>query len=192
MAQVRNVLRGVAVTANAGPAEILRGLDLALQRLQVPTLAAAVLGQLRALSAEPADSAEPGAPDGPRVALTWSNAGHPPPLLLAPDGTVEMLAREPDLLLGLLPGDARTDHELPLPAGSTVLLYTDGLVERRGQSLDDGLDRLAGVAAGLAGLGVQDLADPVLGALAGDAEDDVVLLVARVVPPPAGRSGEPR
>ena len=179
MAQVRNVLRGVALTSDGGPAEILQGLDLALQRLQVPTLATAVLGQLRA------PVAEPGAPGGPRVALTWSNAGHPPPLLLAPDGSVELLAREPDLLLGLVPGSARGDHELSLPAGSTLLLYTDGLVERRGESLDDGLGRLAGVVAGLAGLGVQDLADAVLTALAGDAEDDVVLVVARVVPPSA-------
>ena len=67
--------------------------------------------------------------------LTWSNAGHLPPLLLPPDGRACLLEREPDLLLGVEPTTTRQDHTVLLPPGSTVLLYTDGLVERRGTSL---------------------------------------------------------
>ncbi|WP_459646008.1 PP2C family protein-serine/threonine phosphatase, partial [Kineococcus sp. NUM-3379] len=71
--------------------------------------------------------------------LRWSNAGHPPPLLLTPRGEVRILTGRPTLLLGIDPGTERADEVLEVERGSTVLLYTDGLVERRGQSLDEGL-----------------------------------------------------
>jgi len=60
---------------------------------------------------------------GVRV-LRWSNAGHPPPLLVQPDGTVQVLERPPDLLLGVDPEAERADHAQVLPEGSTVLLTT--------------------------------------------------------------------
>ena len=79
--------------------------------------------------------------------LRWSNAGHPPPLLLHADGTAEFLETEPDLLIGFAPGIPRHDHSVVLEAGATLLVFTDGLVERRDSSLTDGLAWLAATAA---------------------------------------------
>ena len=168
MAQVRNVLRGVGQTLDASPGEVLQALDGALHRLQVGVMATAVL--CRACS--PAD-------DG-SVALTWSNAGHPPPLLLHPDGTAELLAHDPELLLGMQPDWPRTDHSVDLPPGATLVLYTDGLVERRGEGLDEGLERVVATAGELHALSPDDLVDGLLTRLAAGAEDDVALLVVRV------------
>ncbi|SNS51748.1 Serine phosphatase RsbU, regulator of sigma subunit [Geodermatophilus pulveris] len=171
MAQVRNVLRGVSVTVDGGPARVLAALDRALRRLDIDTLATAVLCQASA------------APDDPRpraVRLRWSNAGHPPPLLVHPDGTAEFLARVPELLLGVAPDRARTDHEVTLAPGATVVLYTDGLVERRDQDLDAGSARLRAVAGELGGLAPDRLCDALLDRLAAGSEDDVALLVVRV------------
>ncbi len=190
MAQVRNVLRGVASCVDGSPGGVLAALDRALQRLQVTTLATAVLGRVRQSSSERTAGVGPAS-----AVLQWSNAGHPPPVLLHPDGRAELLDREPDLLLGLLPSTLRTDHEVDLPVGSTVVLYTDGLVERRDQLLDDGLARLRDTLAELPHLSPQQLADALLERLARAAEDDVALLVARVAgagpgataaPPPTG------
>ena len=170
MAQVRNVLRGVAQTLQAPPAEVLGALDSALARLGVDTMASAVVCQVR--------PAQTGASSG-GVRLRWSNAGHPPPLLVHPDGT-RFLAERPELLLGVDPARPRSDREVVLPPGSTVVLYTDGLVERRGQTLDDGMAHLRGVAAGLHALPPERLCDVLLERLATGAEDDVALLAVRV------------
>jgi serine phosphatase RsbU (regulator of sigma subunit) len=94
-----------------------------------------------------------------------------------------VLERRPHLLLGLDPEAPRSDHELLLPAGATLLLYTDGLVESREQPLDEGLERLRVTAAGLAGSPVDDLCDTLLDRLAPSPDDDVALLALRVRPP---------
>jgi serine phosphatase RsbU (regulator of sigma subunit) len=74
--------------------------------------------------------------------LRWSNAGHPPPVVLNPDGSSLVLAGSaPDLLLGNDQETTRVKSDVTLDRGSTVLLYTDGLVERRGEHLDQGLER---------------------------------------------------
>jgi hypothetical protein len=91
MAQIRNVLRGVAQTVLAPPGRVLTALDTTLEHLQVRSLATAVLAQVR----QDATQATAG-----RCTVWWSNAGHPPPLLLLPGGTVPLLERRPDLLLG--------------------------------------------------------------------------------------------
>lgn len=170
MGQVRNVLRGVAYTLVEPPAAVLSALDRALRGLQVETLATAVIAQVE----QPPEHAE----QDLRL-LRWSNAGHPPPLLIRPDGEALLLDREADLLLGWEPATARTDHEIDLPAGTTVVLYTDGLVERRGERLDDGLERLRAAAGDLSGLALDDLCDQLLGRLASDAEDDIALVALR-------------
>ncbi|QFR97447.1 GAF domain-containing SpoIIE family protein phosphatase [Streptomyces tsukubensis] len=79
-------------------------------------------------------------PHGDRWKLTWSNAGHPPPLLRTPEGRVTVL-HEHDLLLGAPSSLPRHDHERELPAGSVLLLYTDGLVERRDTDIDTSIAR---------------------------------------------------
>ena len=79
MAQVRNVLRGVAHVLGGAPAEVLTGLDRALSDLTVQGLATAVVATV-----------DDGDADGGRV-LCWSNAGHPPPVLIEPDGAARLL-----------------------------------------------------------------------------------------------------
>nr|WP_281373031.1 SpoIIE family protein phosphatase [Kineococcus aurantiacus] len=173
MAQVRNVLRGIAHALDGPPSRVLRALDRAVHDLAVGTLGTAVLAQLEQT---PADRAA-----GRRV-LRWSNAGHLPPLLLRADGTAELLDRPADLLLGLAPGTGRSDHSAVLHDGDTVVLYTDGLVERRGEDLDEGLERLRRTVADLAGRDPDELCDELLERLSDGREDDVALLVLRLHP----------
>jgi len=126
--------------------------------------------------------------------LRWTNAGHLPPLLVEPDGTVrELRSGTPELVLGVTSGTRRSDAEVEVPRGSTVVLYTDGLVERRGEHLQESIDRLAGMVAEAvpaaqasatapAVLDARYLADAVLArATAGEApEDDIALLAVHL------------
>ncbi|WP_369140250.1 SpoIIE family protein phosphatase [Modestobacter versicolor] len=173
MAQVRNVLRGIAHSRQEPPAAVLSALDRAMCDLEVDTLATAVLATVE----QPAEDEERGV----RL-LRWSNAGHPPPLLVSPEGDVTLLEHEPDLLLGLDPSATRADHVQELAPGSTVLFYTDGLVERRGTSLDAGLAWLAAELHRVGRLPLEELCDQLLGALEGAVEDDVALLAVRAHP----------
>jgi len=77
--------------------------------------------------------------DGDRVALV--NAGHPPPLTISADGQARLLPLADSVPLGAGPDD-RIVHHVALPAGTTLLGYTDGLIERRGEDITAGLDRL--------------------------------------------------
>lgn len=170
MAQVRNVLRGVAQALPGSPAEVVAGLDAALAELELGVLATLVLCQLVPV---------PGRDGSWR--LRWCNAGHPPPLLVHADGTAELLGRDPDLLVGLLREARRGEHEVVLRPGDTVLLYTDGLVETRRGDIETDLDRLRARVAPLAAGGPQALVDALLAA-AGAPEDDVALLAVQVGP----------
>jgi Stage II sporulation protein E (SpoIIE) len=80
--------------------------------------------------------------------LSWTNAGHPPPLLLErPGGRPERLATQDRLLWPDLAGRPRTRQRRLLPPGATLSLYTDGLVERRGGAIDAAIDRIAAALA---------------------------------------------
>jgi PAS domain S-box-containing protein len=171
MAQVRGVLRGVAHSLDASPAQVLTGLDHAMRDLRVDALVTAVLARVRTAT--------------PTAALTWSSAGHLPPLVIRPDGAVEVLDRDADLLLGVLPATARHDHELALPPGTTVLLFTDGLVERRGESLSQGLESLCRRVTSLSALPLEVLCDTLLSELPTDVDDDIAILAVRAVRPGA-------
>ncbi|WP_183061645.1 SpoIIE family protein phosphatase [Motilibacter peucedani] len=170
MGQVRTMLRTVAATTGAGPADVLRAVDGAMETLQVGVTATAVVARIDDLP-------------GGGTTVCWSNAGHPPPLVLQPDGTLlQLMAARADLLLGMDPGSDRAESTVELEAGATVLLYTDGLIERRGQSLDDGLARLRGALEDLAaeGLGLEQLCDGLLARLLPErTEDDVALVAVR-------------
>ena len=171
MGGVRSTLRGIAYVLADTPAGVLSALDRAMRDLDVGALATAVLARV-----------EPGQAGAGSRTLRWSNAGHPPPLLLHPTGTAELLGTDADLLLGLDPATARSDHQVALEPGSTVLLYTDGLVERRGAgSLDDGLDWLVATVAGLARLSLEELCDALLSEVADTADDDIALLAIRTL-----------
>jgi serine phosphatase RsbU (regulator of sigma subunit) len=170
MGQVRGLLRGIAFTTEQGPAAVLTRLDAALEGLQVRTNATAVVARLEQTPQE----REQGL-----TRLRWSNAGHPPPMAIDEQGAVQVLANdEADLLLGFDPSSERAETTTVLERGSTVLLYTDGLVERRGQNLDEGLERLRALLSELAPLPLEDLCDALLSRLLPPSSDDDVALVA--------------
>ncbi len=169
MAQVRNVLRGVAQTLGSPPAAVLAGLDRALAGLDLGLLATVVVAQV-----------DQGGTGRPRT-LSWCNAGHPPPVLASCDGTVRLLTGEPDLLVGLTTRLERADHEVELRPGDTVLLYTDGLVETRGGDIETDLQALVElVRSGWSpDEGPQELVDRLVDGLT-VLNDDVALLAVQV------------
>jgi serine phosphatase RsbU (regulator of sigma subunit) len=120
--------------------------------------------------------------------LSWTNAGHPPPLLLErPGGRPERLATQDRLLWPGLTGRPRTSQHRLLPPGATLLLYTDGLIEQRGGDIDSAIDRTAAaLAAAPANRPLPALLEQLAAEIADPgAADDIVLLAARI---PAGRA----
>ena len=175
MSQVRTLLRGIAVATGEGPAHVLRKVDEVMETLQVGTTATAVVARLEQDDSERARGV---------TRLRWSNAGHPPPMVMTADGTVTALAGvTSDLLLGVLPDTSRRESEVALDRDAIVLLYTDGLVERRGQSLEDGLVKLQETLEDLGHRDVDELCDEVLARmLPRRREDDVALVAVRLHP----------
>jgi serine phosphatase RsbU (regulator of sigma subunit)/PAS domain-containing protein len=175
MGQLRGLLRGIATYSDAGPGEVLRGLDTSMTTLLMRTLATAAVARFEQTD----DERERGV-----TRMRWANAGHLPPLVINPDGSVTELATwAGDLLLGVDPGVTRHEQVVTLDRGATVLLYTDGLIERRDADLDAGLDRLRVALTELAGLPLQELLDEVLDRLVhGRPEDDVALVAVRLHP----------
>jgi serine phosphatase RsbU (regulator of sigma subunit) len=176
MSQARSMLRALAHDRPGSPAHILGRLDRVLTALQVGRMATALLARVEPGHGEPAHG---GAGTG-RSRMRWSSAGHVPPLLLRRDGEVRVLDRPPDRLLRAGWTGPRRDHEVPLAAGDTVLLVTDGPAEKGRCDIDRGLDRLAAVLAELVGRPVEELCDAVLDRiLTRRADDDVALLALR-------------
>jgi len=168
MGQLRGLLRGIAYSASAGPAGVLSQLDAAIEGLGLGALATVLVGRLE----------RPGGADGGTL-LRWASAGHLPPLLRTADGEVRVLdAARPGLLLGVDATRPRTEQQVLLEPGSTLLLYTDGLVERRDQVFDDGIDLLAAALAELRDRPVDELCDALLARLLPEGAEDDVALVA--------------
>jgi serine phosphatase RsbU (regulator of sigma subunit) len=170
MAQARGMLRGIAQTLGSSPAAVLTALDQAFATLAMGTPVTAVVAAL-----EPRST-----PDSEPPCLAWSNAGHPPPVLIRADGTATLLERKVERLLAVTPESPRSNHEIPLRPGDTLLLYTDGLIERRDSSLDEGLEWLLAHAQRLADLPLDRFCDGLLAELPRQVEDDVVLLAVRL------------
>jgi hypothetical protein len=168
MMQLRTLLRGFAVTHEMAPSEVLRRLDVFFAHLELDLLATAFFGWVHP---DPAGG----------LVLRWCNAGHLPPLVVAADGETVVLETRNDLLLGLGLETSRADLSLRLEAGSTLLLYSDGLIETRNADLDHGLDRLRIAARGVATLDVAELCDELVSAMVGvSAHDDVTVLAVRI------------
>ncbi|PRY14664.1 SpoIIE family protein phosphatase [Kineococcus rhizosphaerae] len=178
MSQIRSLLRGIAYTTGHSPAKVLLGLDAAMQGLDVATTATAVVARLE--------------DTGDRTRLRWSNAGHLNPVVIGPDGTVRTLGTgSAELLLGIDPGARRSDAVVDLERGSTVLAFTDGLIERRDVSLEERLQLLGSVVTELAAQPLEDLVDGVLRLMVpGEHEDDVALLAFRLHPREGERPAE--
>ncbi|SEO30104.1 SpoIIE family protein phosphatase [Actinacidiphila rubida] len=169
MAQLRNMLRAHAWTHQATPGSIMRRLDETAVHLTDVTMATAVFGRL-----------DHDAATGWR--LRWTNAGHPPPLLVDDVGRARFLTEVHGLLLGTRASGERPDANISLPPRSTVLLYTDGLVEDPHAHLDEGLERLRRHAAALAHRPLDAFCDLVLERVRPAANDDDVAMLALRVP----------
>jgi anti-sigma regulatory factor (Ser/Thr protein kinase) len=165
MGQLRSALRAYAFDGHQPGAllERLNGFQAGLGRGGMATVAL--------VSVDP-EAAE----------LRYATAGHPPALLLGPDGAAAWLRDAHGVPLGVMDDAAYDDVTTAIEPGSTIVLYTDGLVETRGEHLDRGFERLEGAVldgpADLDGLCdavlKQTLADP-------EVDDDVTLLVLRTV-----------
>ncbi|QXG78063.1 SpoIIE family protein phosphatase [Modestobacter sp. L9-4] len=175
MGQLRGLLRGITYDSADSPAGVLTRLDRAIAGLEIDAMASVLVARLEQTPEEVAQGV---------TRLRWSNAGHLPPVVVDADGQIRVLdGTRPDLLLGVEPSARRQDHVLTVSRGATVLLYTDGLVERRDQLFDTGVDQLREELGTLWELPVHEVADQLLARLVPDrAEDDVALVAVRLNP----------
>jgi PAS domain S-box-containing protein len=175
MGQLRGLLRGIAYRDGVGPAQVLSDLDAAVQGLGMRTMATAAVARVEQ---------SPEQRDAGLTTLRWSNAGHPPPLVLHTDGRVEALAAErPELMLGVDPAASRSESVLTVRRGTTLLLYTDGLVEGRDLPLDEGIGRLGAALADLGDQPLEQLCDAVIERLRPEGlQDDIALVAIRLHP----------
>jgi chemotaxis family two-component system sensor kinase Cph1 len=175
MAQLRGLLRGIAFDSADGPSRVLSRLDAAIEGLQLGAMATVLVGRLHATGADRAAGT---------ALLRWASAGHLPPLLVAPDGSQRLLdGPRPGRILGVDGAVTRPESEAVLEAGSTLLLYTDGLVERRDQEFDDGIDLLGAAMRELHQHPMEQMCDELLRRLLPHvAEDDVALVAVRTRP----------
>jgi len=113
--------------------------------------------------------------------LVYSSAGHPPPIMVHADGTTVQLDGGHGLPLALRPDWLRPESRVTMPPRATLLLYTDGLVERRGRSIDDGIARAAGLIQDGRSQSLDDVADHLMFRLdpGGGYSDDVAMLLYR-------------
>jgi len=113
--------------------------------------------------------------------LVYSSAGHPPPILVDADGATRTLEDGHTIPVGLRPDRPRPEAHATVPAGGTLLLYTDGLVERRGSSLDHGIERASVLVGDGRTSSLDDLADQIMTRLAPSSgyQDDVAVLLYR-------------
>jgi serine phosphatase RsbU (regulator of sigma subunit) len=170
MGQVRSVVRTLCALDSDGPAAVLRRTEEVMSTLRSQIMATAVVARLEQTDEERSLGVN---------RLRWSNAGHPPPAMIAPDGTVQLLtADRVDMLLGVDPDAPRSESEVTVAREAVVVLYSDGLIERRDQDLDHGLDRLQATLADLAGRDLDELCDELLARMLPDRPDDDVAIVA--------------
>ncbi|UQX03831.1 SpoIIE family protein phosphatase [Streptomyces sp. RerS4] len=161
MGQLRTAVRTLA-RLDVPPADMLRSLDAVVADLGEDEMATCVYA----------------VHDPATGGCVIARAGHPPPAVAGADGTVSFLQGPPGTPLGTGGHDFRTE-EVPLPPGSLLALYTDGLIESRDRDLDEGMARLAHALRQPA-RPLEELCEGVLARLLPDAaQDDVAVLLAR-------------
>ena len=166
MGQLRTTLRVWAVE-RVPPGEALERVDRVFQRIDEGELATLLYLTLDPYGGE----------------VRYSSAAQPPALLIHPEGGAELLEEARSVPLGAVPDAHYGEARIEMPPGSTLLLYTDGLVERPGESIDAGLERLR-LAAESGPDEPEELLDHVIEkALGGnDRPDDVAALAVRLMP----------
>jgi serine phosphatase RsbU (regulator of sigma subunit)/anti-sigma regulatory factor (Ser/Thr protein kinase)/flagellar basal body-associated protein FliL len=166
MAQLRTALRAFAFDGHT-PSAVIDRLNRLLGYLSPATMTTAAYLAL----------------DLENESGTMVSAGHPPPLVIAPDGSARYLEPSGGIALGVSRGTVYREQEFALPSGSTIVLYTDGVIEVRGEALDEGLERLRRLAE-RGHESVDALCDAVINEMVADGRpaDDVALLAACAEP----------
>ena len=166
MAQLRTALRAYAVDGHE-PGAVVERVNRLLEFLSPSTMTTAAFIVL----------------DLDEEEASVVSAGHPPPLLISPDGTAHFVKLKPDVAMGVVRLAGYHPYDVAVPGGSTLLLYTDGVVEVRGEPLDIGLERLRALAE-RGHESVEALCDAIIAELVADGRpsDDVALLAVRLVP----------
>jgi PAS domain S-box-containing protein len=169
MGHLRGLIRASIWEAeDPDPGTVLTRVDRLVQGLRVASMATMVYA--RAL---------PPAHEGAPWRLEVANAGHPPVLLRDPAGAVRLLDGATGMLVGVDASSRRVTRVVELPPGSTLLAYTDGLIERPGQDMDEGIGELAQrVASAPPGARPAELCDAAVSGVL-DRRDDVALMAVR-------------
>ncbi|AWN25407.1 SpoIIE family protein phosphatase [Streptomyces sp. NEAU-S7GS2] len=175
---------GHGLEAAAAMGMLRSALSAAIRALERPAQALEVLG-LYARSVEGAlnTTAVKALVDPRSRLIIYSNAGHPPPVLVHADGSHELLDQATDPPLGARPQHVpRPQAGLAYSPGDTLVLYTDGLIERRDEDIDAGLSRLTDALSSFRALSPERLADALLAhlGLTGGARDDIALIITRL------------
>jgi anti-sigma regulatory factor (Ser/Thr protein kinase)/putative methionine-R-sulfoxide reductase with GAF domain len=165
MGQLRTGLRAYALEGQA-PGETLKRLDRLLQSIRGRGMATAAYARF---------SLETGS-------LRIASAGHPPPVLISATGEASLMELTPAPPLGTLPYPTHREVAMSLGPGETILMYTDGLIERRGEPLTAGLERLRAAAGGVAA--AEEICQRVIDSLvpALGSPDDVAVVALRNAP----------
>ncbi|MFD7626959.1 PP2C family protein-serine/threonine phosphatase [Streptomyces sp. NPDC059851] len=165
MAQTRSMLRALLYDRRTPPSGILAQLDRTLEATTDNPVTTACLARIQY--------------EGPDWTMHWSTAGHLPPLLVTSDGRAEYLEAEPGVPLGVSTEQHRPDHFSSVPAGATMVFFTDGLIEHRARPVDECLDALAELAAVHAALPLQDFVRTLADRHPSDGHDDMAILALR-------------
>jgi len=171
MAHIRAAVRAY-LSVDPDPSKVAGKLDMMFARLQMSQLVSLAYGVLDQAAGE----------------LSLVCAGHHPPLLVAPDGSSRFAVAQPQRILGVGP-DVRTATTWQLVPGSILLLYTDGLIERRTEGLDVGQQRLAEAASRLVAGALPAALDRLVAALHDPVGADDVTAIAVRIPGPVNRTG---
>jgi serine phosphatase RsbU (regulator of sigma subunit) len=162
MVALRNCLRGLAITG-AGPADLLDWLNKIAFHLTDGIIGTAVCGLF-----------------DPRTrSLRWARAGHLPPVLVR-DGAAQTLPLPEGVLLGADPEARFTEETLPLRPGDALVLFTDGLIERHDEPIDDSLEGLLRLAEAASSPDIHGFADRLLSQARSDTSDDACLVAVSV------------
>ncbi|WP_030303166.1 PP2C family protein-serine/threonine phosphatase [Streptomyces katrae] len=161
MAQQRHALAGLAHAPNTHAGQLTTWLNELLCGDHAAETATGIIGHI----------------DGERN-FRWACAGHPAPLLLRDGRASELDTSHRGPLFGLLPGHEYATATVPLRRGDLLLLYTDGMVERRGEDIGQGIDTLRRVLVSCAGLGAQEAMDRLMAAFTPEGNEDDTCLVA--------------